>query len=152
VTLQNPKERTSSAKRFAIGRPSPREKKAMTVDAGAIVRTCFEAYVAKDRAAIESLIADDFHFTSPLDNRIDRTTYFDRCWPNSESVDHFEFVRIVPHGQNAFVTYEGHGKNGVFRNTELFTIRGGKIIEVEVYFGWSVPHKAAPGGFVNENA
>jgi hypothetical protein len=26
------------------------------------------------------LIAD-FHFTSPLDNRLDRETYFRRCWP-----------------------------------------------------------------------
>jgi len=30
----------------------------------------------KDRAAIEKIIAEDFHFTSPLDNRLDRETYF----------------------------------------------------------------------------
>jgi ketosteroid isomerase-like protein len=36
----------------------------------AIARAAYEAYVAKDRAAIERLIAPDFHFTSPLDNRI----------------------------------------------------------------------------------
>jgi ketosteroid isomerase-like protein len=33
-----------------------------------IVRAVYDAYVRKDRKAIESLIADDFHFTSPLDN------------------------------------------------------------------------------------
>jgi hypothetical protein len=49
-----------------------------------IARAAYEAYVAKDRAAIEKLIAPDFHFTSPLDNRIDRATYFARCWPTSE--------------------------------------------------------------------
>ena len=53
----------------------------------AIARAAYEAYVAKDRAAIEKLIAPDFHFTSPLDNRIDRATYFARCWPNSERID-----------------------------------------------------------------
>ena len=52
-----------------------------------IARSAYEAYVTKDRAAIEKLIAADFHFTSPLDNRIDRATYFARCWPNSEWVD-----------------------------------------------------------------
>jgi hypothetical protein len=55
----------------------------MAKDIVEIARASYEAYVAKDRAAIEALIAEDFHFTSPLDNRIDRTTYFARCWPNS---------------------------------------------------------------------
>lgn len=52
-----------------------KEKMTKTIDAVAIDRAAYEAYVAKDRAAIERLIADDFHFTSPLDNRIDRATY-----------------------------------------------------------------------------
>ena len=43
-------------------------------DEGGIVRACFKSYVDKDRAAIERLISDDFHFISPLDNRIDRNT------------------------------------------------------------------------------
>ncbi len=33
----------------------------------AIARAAYDAYVTKDRAAIEELIADDFHFTSPLE-------------------------------------------------------------------------------------
>jgi uncharacterized protein YndB with AHSA1/START domain len=55
----------------------------------AIASATSEAYVAKDRAAIERLIAGDFHFTSPLDNRLDRATYFARCWPNSERFNGF---------------------------------------------------------------
>jgi hypothetical protein len=39
-------------------------------------------------------------------------------------------------------------RHGVGRNTELFTQRNGKIVEVEVYFGWSIPHEAPEGGFV----
>ena len=50
----------------------------------AVARAAYQAYVTKDRSSLEALIADDFHFTSPLDNRIDRDTYFERCWPNSE--------------------------------------------------------------------
>src|SRR6266536_2397944 len=30
-------------------------------------------------------------FTSPLDNRINRVTYFERCWPNSERIEGFDF-------------------------------------------------------------
>jgi hypothetical protein len=37
-----------------------------------VARGCLEAYVAKDRAAIEALIAKDYHFTSPIDNALDR--------------------------------------------------------------------------------
>jgi hypothetical protein len=53
----------------------------------AIARAAYEAYVTKDRAALEDLVAEDFHFTSPLDNRLDRETYFRRCWPNSKVIE-----------------------------------------------------------------
>jgi ketosteroid isomerase-like protein len=117
-----------------------------TDDTVAIARAAYEAYVRKDRMAIEKLIAEDFHFTSPLDNRINRTTYFEICWPNSQRIKHFGFINLVPDGDRVFVTYEGHSTNGnVFRNTEIVTVRNGQIVEVEVYFGWSIPHKAKPG-------
>lgn len=54
----------------------------------AVARACLQAYVRKDRAAIEALLADDFHFTSPMDNALDRQTYFAICWPNSEVLAH----------------------------------------------------------------
>ena len=111
------------------------------------------AYLTKDRAALEALLADDFHFTSPLDNRLDRETYFRRCWPNSESIERFDFVHLVTNADRVFVTYEGHNTNGRrFRNTEVLTIRDQRIVEVEVYFGWSLPHKAPQGGFVDQPA
>jgi len=117
----------------------------------AIARAAYEAYVAKDRAAIEKVIAEDFHFTSPLDNRLDRDTYFRRCWPNSKVIDRFDFIHLVPHADRVFVTYEGRNTDGRrFRNTEILTMRDQQIVDVEVYFGWSVPHKAPQGGFVDE--
>jgi ketosteroid isomerase-like protein len=115
-----------------------------------IACACYQAYVDKDRASIEALIADDFQFTSPLDNRIDRKTYFERCWPNSRTSRGFEFVHLAADGDCVFITYEAedtHGKR--FRNTEVMTIRNGRICEVQVFFGWDVPHKAREGGFVD---
>jgi ketosteroid isomerase-like protein len=115
-----------------------------------IARAAYEAHVMKDRAALEALLASDFHFTSPLDNRLDRKTYFRRCWPNSKVIEGFDFINLVPDADRVFVTYEGCNTNGHrFRNTEILTIRGQHIVDVEVYFGWSVPHKAPPGGFVD---
>ena len=117
----------------------------------AIARAAYEAYVTKDRAALENLIAEDFHFTSPLDNRLDRETYFRRCWPNSDVIAGFDFIHLVTDTDRVFVTYEGRNTDGRrFRNTEILTIRDQHIVDVEVYFGWSLPHKASAGGFVNQ--
>lgn len=114
-----------------------------------VVRACFKSYPDKSRATIESLIAEDFHFTSPLDNRIDRKTYFERCWPNSETMAALDFERVVVSGDRAFVTYEGQTNDGKrFRTIELFTVRNGKVTDVEVYFGWSIPHEAPAGEFL----
>lgn len=115
-----------------------------------IARRSYQAYVDNDRSAIEALIGDDFHFASPLDNRLDRQTYFERCWPNSETISDFRFIHLIEHGDRVFVTYEGTADTQRrFRNTEILTIRDGRIIEAEVYFGWSIPHKAPVGGFIN---
>ena len=47
-----------------------------------------------------------------------------------------------------FVTYELRTAAGErSRNTEILTVRGGQIVEAEVYFGWSIPHEAPAGGF-----
>jgi ketosteroid isomerase-like protein len=119
-------------------------------DPAAIVKAVYEAYVRKDRAAIEALLAADFHFTSPLDNRLDRKTYFDRCWPNSANIADFKFIHVIANNGVVVVTYEGSTNSGHrFRNTELLTVRGAQVSSVEVYFGWSIPHKAAAGSFVD---
>jgi hypothetical protein len=124
----------------------------MADDIVGIVRAGYDAYVTKDRAAMEKLIAPDFHFTSPLDNRIDRATYFARCWPNSEAITGFDFINFVPDRDRVFVTYEGRRLNGQgFRNTEIVTVRNKQIVDVEVYFGWSIPHRAKPGGFLEDS-
>lgn len=121
-------------------------------DIRAVARAMYEAYEGKDRAAAEALIAADFHFTSPLDNRIDRATYFEICWPHSAHVERFELLSLAVDGDRVAVTYEGrwsHKGSRSFRNTEVLTIRGGRIHEVEVYFGWSIPHDAPAGTHVD---
>lgn len=119
----------------------------------AVARACYQAYVDKDRAALEALLAPDFRFTSPLDNALDRNTYLRRCWPNSERMASFDLVRLVPDGdEHVFVVYEATTTDGRrFRNAERLTVRDGRLAEVEVYFGWDLPHKADAGSFVGSS-
>jgi len=125
----------------------------MPADIVSIVRRCFEAYVANDRAAIEALIAEQFSFSSPLDNAIDRQTYFAVCWPNSQMIANFEFVHLAAADDQVFATYVGTASDGRrFRNTEVHTVRDGKIAIVEVYFGWSLPHEAPQGEHIDPPA
>jgi ketosteroid isomerase-like protein len=134
------------------GRVGVSNKEVTLNGAVSIARATYTAYVEKDRAGIEALIADDFHFTSPLDNRIDRATYFARCWPNSESSEGFDFIHLVPDGERVFVTYEGRRNDHRFRNTEILTVKDGQITDIEVYFGWSIPHEVGAGRFADDSA
>ena len=59
------------------------------------------------------------------------------------------FMRVVVNGDTVFVTYETRMNDAKrFRNTEIFSVHGGKVTDVEVYFGWSIPHDATAGKFV----
>ena len=101
-----------------------------------IIRTLFAAYLAADREAVAALFTDDFRFTSPYDDEIDKPTYFERCWRISDWIDRHELERIVVDGNEAFVNYRCLAKDGKsFRNTELFRFEGDRIARIEVYFG-----------------
>jgi ketosteroid isomerase-like protein len=104
-----------------------------------LARAAYGAYESGDRRVIEELLTDDFTFYSPADPGIDRATYFERCWPNSELIESFEFKRLVEAGDEVIVTYESKKTDGNrFRNTEVLTFEGDKICTTEVYFGWDL--------------
>ena len=96
----------------------------------------YDAWPAGDRATVEALLADEFQFTSPYDDAIDRATFFARCWPNHVNMKQFAFRRIVVDGDHAYVTYHLELKDGRHvENTELLRFRRGKLAAVDVYFG-----------------
>jgi ketosteroid isomerase-like protein len=103
------------------------------------VRDMYGAYESGDRSILEETLSEDFIFYSPPDPGIDRATYFERCWPNSELIESFQFVRLMDAGDEVIVTYESTKTDGKrFRNTEILTFDGAKITKVEVYFGWNL--------------
>lgn len=113
----------------------------MAADRLQLARDAYGAYESGDRSVIEGLLAEDLVFYSPPDPGIDRGTYFERCWPNAETIASFEFVRLVEiGGDEVLITYESAKEDGRrFRNTEILRFAGEKIARVEVYFGWTLP-------------
>jgi ketosteroid isomerase-like protein len=104
-----------------------------------LVRDVYGAYESGDRSVVEEILSDDFTFYSPADVGIDRARYFERCWPNAELIDGFEFVRLVEAGVEVIVTYESTKTDGSrFRNTEVLTFDGDRVCRAEVYFGWNL--------------
>jgi ketosteroid isomerase-like protein len=104
-----------------------------------LARAMYDAYASGDRDVVERLLSEDFRFYSPADVGIDRARYFERCWPNSELIEHFEFKRLSEHGEEVIVTYESTKADGKrFRNTEVLTFDGNEICKAEVYFGWTL--------------
>jgi ketosteroid isomerase-like protein len=106
----------------------------------AVAKACYEAFVSGDRGVVERVLADEIVFFSPADPGIDRDTYFERCWPNSDMIQAFEFKRLVEVGDEVLVTYEATKTDGKrFRNTEVLGFEDGRISRMEVYFGWDLP-------------
>jgi hypothetical protein len=97
------------------------------------------AFAGGDRQRVESMLADEFTFSSPVDVGLDRAGYFERCWPGSGQRQQFDFVRVVEAGDEVIVTYEmTRADGGRGRNTEVLTFDGDRIIRAEVYFGWNL--------------
>jgi ketosteroid isomerase-like protein len=101
-----------------------------------IIRAVFAAWLSNDRKAAENFLTDDFRFTSPYDDEIDKATYFARCWRGSDWIERHELEKIAVEGNDAFVTYKCMAKDGkAFRNTEFFLFEGDKVRRIDVYFG-----------------
>jgi hypothetical protein len=101
-----------------------------------MIRAIFAAYLSDDRKFVEDAFSDDFRFTSPYDDNIDKAAYFERCWKGSDWIERHELERIFGEGDEAFVTYRCSTKGGrTFRNTEFFVFEGDKVRRIDVYFG-----------------
>ena len=105
-----------------------------------VVRESFDAYRAQDEATMARLLADDFVFTSPQDDHIDKTAFMERCFPTAERFAVQEIIELVDAGTcGVFIMYEYELKTGGrYRNAEFSTVRDSKIVETQVFFGGRV--------------
>lgn len=103
-----------------------------------VVRRWYAAWEKKDWAPVDSLLADNFTFTSAAgDDHISKSTFKTRCWETQiDFIRHFDLERITTGAEDAFVKYLCHTKDGKsFRNVEYLRIRNRKLESIECYFG-----------------
>ncbi len=105
-----------------------------------VVQAAFRYYLAQDRNAAMPAYAEDFSFTSPQDDHIGKTAFFERCFPTASRVREQRLLRVTPADQElVFAYYEYELTSGArHRNVELITVRDGLIHEVQVFFGGKV--------------
>ena len=114
-----------------------------------IVRRWYKAWEKKDQGQFEALMADDFTFTSAAgDDHISKSTFKTQCWDTqAQLIDRSDLERVITSGNDAFVKYLCHTKNGKsFRNVEYFRVRDGKVEALECYFGGAGYPSAASKG------
>jgi ketosteroid isomerase-like protein len=102
-----------------------------------VVRAAFRHYRTQDREAAFALYADDFTFTSPQDDHIDRAAYFERCFPTADRFTEQRLLHVTPvEAGLVFVHYEYELTTGErYDNMEAITVRDGLIRDVRVFFG-----------------
>lgn len=107
-----------------------------------LIRKYMAAFLAKDTKTLEEGLSDDFTFTSPRDDHISKTAFFERCLPGADQFRIQRVEQLFAQGNQAFVRYYAELKDGsAFHNTEYIRMEGNKIKEVEVYFGPNVKNK-----------
>jgi ketosteroid isomerase-like protein len=103
-----------------------------------IVRKWYAGWAKKDWGPLDSLLADDFTFTSAAgDDHISKSTFKTRCWETQiDFIGHFELERVTTGADDAFVKYLCYTKDGKsLRNVEYLRIKNGKLQSIECYFG-----------------
>jgi ketosteroid isomerase-like protein len=103
-----------------------------------VVRKWYAGWGQKDWGPLDSLLADDFTFSSAAgDDHISKSTFKARCWETQiDFIGHFDLERITTDAEDAFVKYLCHTKDGKsFRNVEYLRIKNGKLQSIECYFG-----------------
>lgn len=103
-----------------------------------LIRKWYGAWVEKDLATFNALLADNFTFSSAAgDDHISKSTFKTQCWDTQINfIGAFDLERISTGANDAFVKYLCHTKNGKsFRNVEYLRIKDGKLESIECYFG-----------------
>jgi ketosteroid isomerase-like protein len=103
-----------------------------------LIRKWYAAWEKRDWGPVDSLLADNFTFSSPNgDDHISKSTFKARCWETQiDFIARFDLERVTTGADDAFVKYLCHTKDGKsFRNVEYLQIKNGKLQSIECYFG-----------------
>jgi ketosteroid isomerase-like protein len=121
-----------------LGRASASVLEGQNLTNEELVRKWYAAWDKKDWGPVDSLLADNFTFTSAAgDDHISKSTFKTRCWETQiDFIKHFDLETVNTGADDAFVKYLCHTKDGKsFRNVEYLRIKNGQLQSIECYFG-----------------
>ena len=111
---------------------------ALSPKAEEIIRKYYAAWEQTDWRPFDVLLADNFTFTSAAgDDHLSKRTFKDKCWGTQKDfIERFDLLRVFGTGDEAFVMYVCHTKNGkTLRNVEYLRLTDDKVEAIECYFG-----------------
>jgi ketosteroid isomerase-like protein len=112
------------------------------------VRNYYAAWEKKDWDSLNILVANNFTFSSPVDDHISKSSFKTGCWDTQANlIERFDLKRVIANGNDAFVMYVCHTTSGkTFRNVEYFQFGDEKVEAVECYFGGKNSYPSAVAG------
>jgi hypothetical protein len=97
------------------------------------------AVVVRYRQSKDDVVPIAHSIDLPAFSGLDRDGYFEKVLAQFGDLCDFEFVRTIESGDEVVVTHEATRVDGTrFRNIEVLTFDGEKIVKAEVYFGWDL--------------
>jgi ketosteroid isomerase-like protein len=101
-----------------------------------VVKAYYTAFEKKDWNSLQQILADGFTFSSPLDDHISEEVFKERCWPNAYKIKRIDVDKVVVNGDEAVVITNSWTTEGkLFRNSDYFKLKDGKISSYECFFG-----------------
>jgi len=108
------------------------------------VKAWYTAFEKKDWNSMQQILAAGFTFSSPLDDHIDIKAFKERCWPNAYKIKRIDVDKFIINGDNAVVISNGYTTEGkLFRNSDYFKLKNGKISAYECFFGPGVNYPSS---------
>ena len=112
------------------------------------IRKYSKTWETKDWRATDSMLADDFTFSSPVDDHISKSAFKKGCWDTQVAlIARHDLTHLIGTGNEAFVMYVCHTTTGkAFRNVEYLRLKDEKIEAIECYFGVQNGYPSAVSG------
>jgi SnoaL-like domain len=113
-----------------------------------IIRKYYKEWQIKDWRAMDLMLADDFTFSSPLDDHISKSAFKKGCWDTQVAlIERHDLTHVIGAGNEAFVMYVCHTTTGkAFRNVEYLRLKGQQVEAIECYFGVQNGYPSAVNG------
>ena len=101
------------------------------------VEAYYSGFETHDWSKVINQLADDFTFTTPINDHISINEFRDSCWGTNKFFKKVNYVKMIEKNEVLVLLVEiNTTDNKIVRNVDVFTFRlSGKIKSIEVFFG-----------------